>query len=141
MKLLLSVESKDKATSMADFREFVSAVREQMNATLTRSDALRPLIWPLGICAISMTFSAFHGSSWLTYALGAMFFVALSLYLVAYYYCLLKNPDALRSESYNVQKMALERGIYGDSQTGIFEGGFEEANTPSISTPKRIAKK
>lgn len=29
------------------------------------------------------------------------------------------NPDALRSESYSLSKMAIERGLVGDSISGV----------------------
>jgi hypothetical protein len=34
---------------MTEFFQIFAALREQMNATLSRSDVLRALIWPMGI--------------------------------------------------------------------------------------------
>ena len=41
------------------------------------------------------------------------------LYLGAYVYCLVTDRDALRSETYTIQKMAIEKGFVGDSLTGV----------------------
>jgi hypothetical protein len=40
-------------------------------------------------------------------------------------FCLLKDPDALRSERYVLHKMAIEHGIYGDSRIGLIEPSAE----------------
>lgn len=41
------------------------------------------------------------------------------LYLGTYAYCLIKDKDALRSETYSIQRLALEKGVLGDSTSGI----------------------
>ncbi len=105
---------------MPDFRDFVSAMREQMSATLSRSDALRPMIWPVAICALALSWVGVSGPLWLSIGLGVLFAIGLISYLGAYFYCLMTNPDSLRSESYNMQKLALEHGVFGDSKTGVF---------------------
>jgi len=42
------------------------------------------------------------------------------LYLIAYIYFAIKSPDYLRTERYSIQKMAIERGLVGDSTAGFF---------------------
>lgn len=44
--------------------------------------------------------------------------LSITLFLYAYVYSLIKNPENLRSEKFTIQRMALERGIFGDSITG-----------------------
>jgi hypothetical protein len=41
------------------------------------------------------------------------------LYIAAYGYCLVNDRDALRSETYSIQKLAIEKGYIGDSTVGI----------------------
>lgn len=51
---------------------------------------------------------------------GFVFVASVPLYGFAYVYCLLYDRDALRSERYSLQKMAIEHGMIGDSKTGPF---------------------
>jgi len=46
--------------------------------------------------------------------------LSVCLYLGAYTYCLVKDREALRSEKYTIQKLAIEKGFIGDSITGVF---------------------
>jgi len=39
----------------------------------------------------------------------------------AYLYCLFADRDALRSETYSIQKLAIEKGFIGDSIIGILD--------------------
>jgi hypothetical protein len=45
--------------------------------------------------------------------------VTFILFIGAYIYCLFNDREALRSETYSIQKLAIERGFVGDSATGI----------------------
>ena len=44
--------------------------------------------------------------------------IAILFYLGAYVYFASRDPDALRSERYSIQKLAIERGFIGDSTAG-----------------------
>lgn len=50
--------------------------------------------------------------------LGVSTAIAILAYLGFYAYFAFKDPDALRSERYSIQKLALEKGFVGDSTTG-----------------------
>lgn len=125
---------------MPEFRDLVTAMREQMSATLSRSDALRPMIWPIAITAVALSWLGIHGPLWLCVGLAILFGIGLLLYFAAYFYCLLKNPDSLRSEKYNMQKLALEHGVFGDSTTGVFPaevpGSAQEVNASIEVVPR-----
>lgn len=92
-----------------------------MQAELTRSDILRPLVWP--ILAVILALAVLGGRvpgwiiTWLAVGLGAL----VALYALAYIVCFFIDRDALRSEKYKLQKMAIERGLYGDSNIGLQE--------------------
>jgi hypothetical protein len=107
---------------MPDFLQLVATLREQMNAELTRTDVLRPLIWPIAglFLAISTTVIC-HGPKWLLIALGIALAVMLAAYLVVYGYFAIKDPDSLRSEKYKLHKMAIEHGLIGDSKSGLYK--------------------
>lgn len=59
------------------------------------------------------------------------------LYAGAYVLFGLKDPNLLRSERYNIEKMAIEHGILGDSVTGLIEvsGGKKRAQPLIEATP------
>src|SRR5262249_35549561 len=101
---------------MPDFLQLVSTLREQMNATLSRSDVLKPLAWLIGLLIAAAALLVFSGKApdWLLVTIGVSLAASVAIYVVAYCYCLIKNPDALRSEKYSLHKMAIEHGIYGD---------------------------
>ena len=109
---------------MADFLQLVSMLREQMNATLSRSDVLKPLAWLVGILATATIAALFsRPPDWVLVALVVALLGSTILYGMAYVFCLFADRDALRSEKYSLHKMAIEHGLIGDSSSGIFETG------------------
>lgn len=85
----------------------------------TRSTVIKPLGWLIALC-ISGSMGVFysHGPPWIGAMLGVFAAITILVYLFFYIYFAFKDPDALRSESYSIQKLALEKGILGDSTTG-----------------------
>jgi hypothetical protein len=110
---------------MPEFLQIATALREQMSATLSRSDVLKPLAWMLLITgALTVALAVYAPAHvFIVYSCAALFLATGLGYLVAYAYCLFKLPDALRSEKYSLNKMAIERGFIGDSVVGVVEEG------------------
>jgi hypothetical protein len=107
---------------MTDFMQLVSLLREQMNATLSRSDVLKPFAWLIGILSAAFCISLFtKPPEWVLVALIVMLFASVCLYGYASLFCLFKDRDALRSEKYSLQKFALEHNLIGDSTAGLFK--------------------
>ncbi|MXO72252.1 hypothetical protein [Alteraurantiacibacter buctensis] len=107
---------------MPDFLRLVSTLREQMQAELSRSDVLRVLIWPILILLlifISATYAKAPG--WALVAIAAFAGLFLAIYAISFIYLLFTDRDALRSEKYSLHKMAIQHGIYGDSNIGLIE--------------------
>ena len=61
--------------------------------------------------------------AWFVILMAVFLTLSVLTYLGTYLYCLFNNPDALRSETYTIRKMAIERGLIGDDVSGIFEVG------------------
>ena len=98
----------------------VATLREQMQAELTRTDALRPMIWPIAGLLTALTVGMTVGApKWLLISLAGALGIMLLAYVVSYVFFAIKAPDALRSEKYMLHKMAIEHGLLGDSQTGL----------------------
>ena len=63
-------------------------------------------------------------------ALFILFLLPVFAVLFGFFYCLLSGKtelvEALRTEHYSIQKLAIEKGFVGDSLTGVFppETGF-----------------
>lgn len=105
---------------MSDFLQLVATLREQMNAELTRTDALRPLVWPIAGLLLALSVSvASRADKWLLIVLVVALGLSLSAYIIGYAYFALKDPDSLRSEKYKLHKLAIEQGLLGDSLTGL----------------------
>lgn len=59
---------------------------------------------------------------WVAFVFLLFTVVTVASYLSAYVFLLFRDRDALRSEGYSLQKMAIERGLFGDSLTGVLKG-------------------
>lgn len=106
---------------------------QQATAHGSRSTVLRPLSWFLGICVTAVIASVeAKAPSWVTILFGSMCGASAILFLVAYVYCLFSDRDALRSERYSIQKLALEKG-YGDNFIGLLS---PPENRPSRPLPQ-----
>jgi hypothetical protein len=60
----------------------------------------------------------FPGPGWLTAVLAAMFAVSFAVTLWSYGYFMLRDPDALRSETFTLRKLEIEKGLIGDNLQG-----------------------
>jgi hypothetical protein len=63
------------------------------------------------------------------------------LYGGSFALCLLNNPDALRSEKYVLNKLAIEHRLFGDSNTGVSEIDSSESTEIEASSTKQIENK
>ena len=57
--------------------------------------------------------------TWVAITIMVFIGVTLAMYLVAYVYCLINDKEALRSETYSIQKLAIEKGFVGDNLAGV----------------------
>jgi hypothetical protein len=95
----------------------------------------------LAVICVSGLFGCleFKAPSWITTLFAGMTALVVLLYLGSYLYCLVHDREALRSETYSIQKLAIEKGFVGDSVTGIFreeevtDGAFVKVLPESVS--------
>ena len=86
-----------------------------MNATLSRSDALKPLAWLIvTLTTTSVLLVYVAGPVWLLIVAAGLLAAATALYFMAFSFCLIKDRDALRSETYSLHKIAIEHGLTGE---------------------------
>jgi hypothetical protein len=134
-RVLDAVASTETSMMTPDLLRLVSVLREQMHATLSRSDALKPLSW---LIVIIMTTAVLlvnaTAPEWLLIVAACLLSAAITLYFVAFGYCLVKDRDALRSETYSLHKIAIEHGLVGDSITGVIAPETEDHRLPVHKT-------
>ncbi len=62
--------------------------------------------------------------------------LSMLLYLVAYVFFALTDKDALRSEKFFLQKMAIEKGFIGDDLTGYIKVIEPPLGRPAAELPE-----
>lgn len=83
---------------MSQFTQLLSMLREQMHATIARSDVLKPLAWLITVlCGTTLGSFYLDAPSWFSITLAVFLGAGLLLYIFSYAFCLFSNPDALRS--------------------------------------------
>ena len=111
---------------MAEIMRLLMELRQHMQAELTRSDVLRALIWPNAGLLLVLVGSFGRAPAWITTAIFYLLCAFLALYALVYVVCFFIDRDALRSEKYKLQKMAIERGVFGDSEHGLLKSDDTE---------------
>ena len=107
----------------------IRAFLQHSDAAGAKSTVLKPLGWLIGIL-ISGSLGSYYSNApgWVGATLVVFTGISALIYLVAYIYFMGRNPDLLRSESFTLRKLEIEKGIIGDSLTGII-------NTESSKSP------
>lgn len=101
--------------------ELFRSLLQQATAQGSRSTALNPLAWALGILLSAMLLAARISNLpiWVLWLLGCSSAVFVTAFVVAYFYLLFTDRDALRSERFTLSKMAIEKSVTGDSLRGF----------------------
>jgi hypothetical protein len=99
----------------------IRAFLQHASSEGSRSTVLKPIGGMIAICIPATLTSAYlHLDVWVTYMFAIFCVLLIILYLFSYLYCLFSDRDALRSETYKIKKMAIEKGFIGDNLMGIF---------------------
>ena len=103
--------------------KLVAAFLQQAARQGSRSTILRPLGWLIAILAALLTVTIrLDAAEWMKASITTLVCSSVVLYLCAYVYCLLNDKEALRSEKYAIQKLAIKKGFIGESGAGLVEG-------------------
>ena len=127
---------------MVDFLKIISMFREHLEATAKRSDLLKPLAWLIGILLFALAVLAYvKAPDWMLMWIAVAILALVALYGVAYVFCLIVDRDALRSESYSLNKYAITHQMIGDSSTGMFKSdGTDNTILISAQSPKSLPR-
>ena len=102
--------------------ELIKTLLHQASAQGSRSTALYPLAWAFTLDLATLIAAIWERApSWVPVLLAVLAAVLLGAYLIAYFYFMVKNPDALRSENFTLSKMQIERSQIGDTSRGFQE--------------------
>ncbi len=100
-----------------------------------RSTAMQPLLWLIALlCAACIGAARVNAPFWLTALIGTAVAASVGVALCAYVFFMIKDPDALRNESFVIRKMEIERGIVGDDIAGEFSS-VSDADVKQIRSP------
>ena len=83
------------------------------------------LVFTLGLVLVRAPF-------WLLVVAMAMAVLTLVVLFVAYIFFMARDPDALRSETYVLKKIAIEKGLIGDSTLGTFEEDISKLRREAV---------
>jgi hypothetical protein len=112
----------------------ISAFFQQATAHGSRSTVIRPLGWLTSICIAGfLTSVESKAPTWILVLLSTFAGLSVILYMASYVYCLITDKEALRSEKYQIQRLAIEKGFVGDSQTGVFNMEHSPTGTRLLS--------
>ena len=99
--------------------QIVRNILEHHAGSGRKSTALQPILILAGIIGVTMYGVVRAGApAWMSAALLTLLICLAALFGWGYLYFMKTNPDALRSEKFNITKMAIERGVIGDKTLG-----------------------
>lgn len=92
---------------------------EGMNA---RSNAIVSLLWLcfLTFCS-TITYGIWGEKEFVLYFLLSFLSIEILAIIGAFWYFAVKNPDCLRSETFTLSKLAIEKGQIGDTTRGLID--------------------
>ena len=109
----------------------------------SRRNALASLGWLIGLLLPAMIVSvSLDLPTPFVVILVIAFGLVLVLFVAAYIYFMLKNPDALRSEKYVISKMVIDKGLVGDDLIGLIAASdtSRHPRLPSSGQPESGAE-
>lgn len=100
--------------------ELLREMLSSADARGRRSTALTDLRWALAALLVAFIVAAGVGTvPWVVTFLAICTAATLIALLVSHFLFVRDDPDLLRSESFTLRKMEIERGLLGDSRVGL----------------------
>lgn len=102
---------------------------ERSSAKGARSSALHSLHVAIGLDFSGMMAAIWlDAPEWAVKLLAVILVVLFLVYVFAYLFLLFRDRDALRSESFTLSKLAMEKGLVGDDLTGLISAAESGQN-------------
>lgn len=108
----------------------IRELMQKSDASGSKSTILKPLTWFISILIGGIILLIkINSPNWLVVMFSVIMGISIIIFFFAYLYCLFTDKDAIRSEKYSIQKLAIEKGLLGDSTLGIIsENNFKSLN-------------
>ena len=104
---------------MSVFTHIASSLLESATAHGSRSTVVRPLLYLMVASLVALLTSLpLESPMWIQIILAGVVVCSLCFFIGMYWYFSRKQPDALRSETFALQRQLIERGLVGDSNLG-----------------------
>lgn len=104
---------------MAD--QFLQTLQQALQRN-AKSTVLKSLGWLIALLLPATILASRYGmDKWLVVMFAVLDCLAILVYIAAYIFFALKDPEQLRSEKYSIQKMAIQHGFIGDDISGFFK--------------------
>lgn len=110
--------------------EWLNSITHAISKIIVKSvvDSLGKLL--LFSMVIFLLSAIFVKETWVLIVLVCFPSILLLMYIISHFYCLIKNPDLLRSEEYNIKKQVVE--VLGDKENHLL---IDSENLASIANP------
>ena len=106
---------------------FVTSILSKSDGSGAKSTVLKPLNWALSIMIVAFVWCIRSNIPlWVLIFLSILIGILFIVIIYTYLYCLFTDKDAIRSEKFTIQKMAIEKGILGDDLRGVLGGTDNE---------------
>lgn len=100
--------------------EIVKQFLQQASLQGSRSTVLSPLGWLAATLLAGWIGLLWRQAPhWVIVLMAVLLCLCIALYLIAYVYFMTRTPDALRSERFTLNKLAIEKGMMGDNASGF----------------------
>lgn len=107
-----------------------SSFEEGGSTKYARSDILKALLTPMAGTAVAFPPLLWsQAPKWALIGDAAIFLAFTIMYFACYLYCFIWRPASLRSEKFELTKYAIEKKLFGDSDTGLIEAGSVASNS------------
>jgi len=101
--------------------EFIQSLQQAFRQD-SKSTVLKSLGWLISILSTATIFASRYGlDKWLVVMFAILDCIVILIYIAAYIYFAIKDPEQLRSEKFSIQKMAIQHGYVGDDLAGFFK--------------------
>jgi|SRR5579859_5022484 len=114
----------------------IHSIQDLLHATQdkgSRSTILRPLTWFFSICVSAILVAVYEKADSSLIVLFSVFLCLVGvLFLFTYTYCLCTGKaELLRSESHSIYSQLIDKGLIGDSNTGVIRPSKRTATDTS----------
>ena len=133
----MQIYLKSNNGAYESFMDYIKQILQHAQSFGSKSSILSVLAWIFGSILGSITLAGiFNAPEWLLIGLFSILVLLILAILAAFFYCLFTNKtDILRSEKYNIEKLAIEKQSSSDSLIDVHSAPPKLPNTINIIEP------